>query len=246
VKLWNFETGRRLEVFRGMLTAPDSLAFSPSGQRLGCAGDGNPTRIWEPPSLSDKPAAAKPADGWEDLLAPLTLATVEQTGNGWRMDGGVLFSPNKRYATFPVSGRLSGTSYQVRVKLRQLTDKQVFHVALPVGDRMCGFDLDGRPHGGIYTSVMLVDGKYGKDLPGAVEGKQVKDSEPHDLEVTVRLDGANAKITTTLDGQPLYEWTGPTAALSQLPSWKTPPGTLALGTFAGGWAVSEVKLKRLE
>lgn len=51
VKLWNLETGRCLEELRGMKTAPDSLAFSPSGQRLGCAGNGNPTRIWEPKSI---------------------------------------------------------------------------------------------------------------------------------------------------------------------------------------------------
>ena len=65
----------------------------------------------------------------------------------------------------------------------------------------------------------------------------------------MRLNGENATITTTLDGKPLYEWTGPTAALSQHPSWvaaTTEPGALALGTYAGGWAVSEVKLKRLE
>ena len=84
-----------------------------------------------------------------------------------------------------------------------------------------------------------------KTCPESWQGKQVKDSEPHDLEVTVRLDGANATITTTLDGQPLYEWTGPTAALSQHKNWaSTPPGTLALGTFAADWVVSEVKVKR--
>ena len=53
--------------------------------------------------------------------------------------------------------------------------------------------------------------------------------------MTVRLDSVNATISTTLDGKPLYEWTGPTAALSQHPNWATTePGTLALGTYAGG------------
>ncbi len=74
----------------------------------------------------------------------------------------------------------------------------------------------------------------------------MKDSEPHDLEVTVRLEGANATITITLDGQPLYTWAGPVSSLNQHPSWKTPPGTLALGTFAADWVVSEVKVKRLD
>lgn len=144
---------------------------------------------------------------------------------------------------------MSGTSYTVRMKLRQLPAKNVFHVVLPVADRMCGFDFEGRLIGAICTGLIQVDGKYGKDLPGVVVGKQVNDTEPHDLEVTVRLDGANATITATLDGNPLYEWTGPTATLSQHPSWAAAtaePGALALGTYAGGWAVSEVKLKRLD
>lgn len=113
---------------------------------------------------------------------------------------------------------------------------------------MCGFEFEGRPSSaGIYTGLILVNGKYGKDLPGVVEGKQMNDTELHELEVTVRIDGANATITTTLDTRPLYEWTGPTAALSHHKAWATTePGALALGTVASGWAVSEVKVKRLE
>lgn len=247
IRLWNFETGRRLEELRGPLATPNSLSFSPGGQRLGCSAPDGATRIWEPQSLNDKPAAEKATGDWEDLLAPLTPAVVAQTGNGWRMEGGTLFSPNVKHATLPLPGIFAGISYQVRVKLRQLAAKNVFHVVLPVADRMCGFELEGQSAGGIYTSVMLVNGKWGKDLPGAVEGKQVKDSDAHDLEVAVRLYGTNAKITTTLDGQPLHEWVGPTTALSQHSAWRnTPPGSLALGTFAADWVVHEVQAKRLE
>ncbi len=39
---------------------------------------------------------------------------------------------------------------------------------------------------------------------------------------------------------------GPIAALSQMKNWDTTqPGSLALGTYNGGWAVSEVKVKWL-
>ena len=35
------------------------------------------------------------------------------------------------------------------------------------------------------------------------------------------------------------EWCGPIAALSQMKNWDTTePGSLALGTYNGGWAVS--------
>ncbi|MBI3879085.1 MAG: protein kinase [Verrucomicrobia bacterium] len=247
IRLWNLETGERLEEFRGPSLPSVGLAFSPGGRRLACAVKDNGTRIWEPESLSPKSGqdAERATDGWKDLLASLTPATVAQTGNGWRMNGGALFSPGKQYATLPLAGNPSGTSYQVRVKLRQLSAKNVFHLALPVADRMVGFDLDGTPADGFYTTLLRVNDKLGKNVPGALHGKQVKDSEQHDLEVSVRLDGTNATITTTLDGQPLYEWTGPTAALSQHENWKTPPGTLALGSIAADWVVYEVKVKRL-
>ncbi|TWU50493.1 hypothetical protein Poly51_37820 [Rubripirellula tenax] len=75
----------------------------------------------------------------------------------------------------------------------------------------------------------------------------MKDAEPHTLEVTVRLDGENATITTNLVGQPLYEWTGSIAALSQSKVWyKAQPGVLAIRTKLGGWVVSEVKVKKLD
>jgi hypothetical protein len=93
---------------------------------------------------------------------------------------------------------------------------------------------------------MMVNGKLGRDIPGVVVGELINDTAPHDLEVTVRLNGENATITAMLDGKPIYEWTGPTSALSLYPSWSTSEqGTIAFGAYAGGWAVSEVKLKRL-
>ena len=58
IKIWNVDTGKRLEEIRGILSAPmppAGLAFSPSGHRLACTTPRDATRIWEPPSLSDQP-----------------------------------------------------------------------------------------------------------------------------------------------------------------------------------------------
>jgi WD40 repeat protein len=256
IRVWDLDTGARLEDLHGFLAPPTELNFSPTGKRLAAAVSDEGTRIWElptrqkpAPTVENPPAAPLTpemiADGWEDLLARLTPAEVGKTGNGWTLKDGELFSPNTKYAMLPLPGELSGTSYQVRVRMRQLPAKDVFYIRLPIADRMCGFLLEGRLKG-IYTCLYMVDGKSGKDLPGAVEGKQVNDTAPHNLEVTVRLDGANATVTVTLDGRPLYEWTGPTVTLQQAKVWTTTqPGALALGTYAGGWAVSEVRVKRL-
>ncbi|HEY1048678.1 MAG TPA: WD40 repeat domain-containing protein, partial [Prosthecobacter sp.] len=243
IRLWDLDTGRRLEELRGATQPPHQLSFSPSGHLLGAASPDDDARIWEPQSLRDK---TKPAAGdWEDLLAPLTPATVAQTGGGWRMDNGVLYSPNKKRALLPLSDNLRDTSYQLRVKLRQLESKNFFYLALPVAGRTVGFAFEVAPEDGCLTGFSQIDGKSLKDLPYAVRGKLVKDAEQHDLEVTVRLNGDNVTLSATLDDKPLCEWSGHAAALNQHPDWNTPQGTLMLSTQTSDWVVHDAKLKRL-
>ena len=207
----------------------------------------NQPKVVAKPLVGSKPGV-KTAGVWENLLASLSPAKVEQIGHGWSLKDGELFSPQTRFATLPLPGNYADGSYSVCVKLRQVAakEKESFNLLLPVADRRVGFNLDGFPRDGYCTGLILVNGKLGKDLPGVIEGKQVKDSEQHDLEVTVRLVGPSAVITTTLDDQRLYEWAGPVSSLSQHPSWNSPPGTLALGTATADWVVSEVKVKRLD
>jgi len=258
VRLNAAASGEERLAFHGLKTPVVDVDFSPDGTLIVATATDGFSKVWNrrisseaalPPKQpsANRPALGKDADGWEDLLAQLAPDEVEKTGYGWNLKEGELFSPDAKFATLPLPGDFSATDYRVRLKLRQFTRKQVFHVVLPVAERMCGFELEGRSVSNFWTGLILVNGVFGKDLPGVVEGKQVHDSEPHDLEVTVRLDGANATISATLDTRPLYEWTGATAALSQFKAWATTePGSLALGTFAGGWAVSEVKVKRLD
>ncbi len=53
IRLWDLDTGRRLEELRGPLAPPSSLAFSPNGQRIGCTALLEETRVWEPRSLNE-------------------------------------------------------------------------------------------------------------------------------------------------------------------------------------------------
>jgi formylglycine-generating enzyme required for sulfatase activity len=200
---------------------------------------------FQPPSKRQDAAPTSPADGWQDLLAPLTPELVAQTGHGWRLEKGELIGPAKAYSVAPLPGSFASLSYQVRLKIRKLDATfGDFHVVLPVGDRMTGFMLDG--FDGQYTGLNKVNGQTGKDLPGIVEGRQVKGNGSHDLEITVQLEGPNARISTTLDAHSLYAWSGPISALSQNQAWATTaPGFLALGTYSASWAVSEVKARRL-
>lgn len=243
VRINDATTGEERLAFYGLTSPVTDVDISPDGQLIGAIASDGSTKVWDQRSSSAAPV--DDAGGWDDLLAKLTPEVVAKISHGWSMRDGELFSPDRKYATLPLPADVSGTSYRVRMKLRRLTAKNVFHVVLPVADRMCGFELDGYFQGRACSGLILVDGNYGKDVPGAVDGKQVNDTAPHDLEVRVRLDGARATITTTLDTRPLHEWTGPISALSQHKAWaNTEPGSLALGTYDEGWVVSDVKVKR--
>ena len=87
------------------------------------------------------------------------------------MEGGALYSPAKNYAFLPLPGDLSGASYHVRVKLRQLAPRETFHLSLPVGDHLVGFDLDGWPSQDHVTGLSRVGGKDANTQPDALHGK---------------------------------------------------------------------------
>lgn len=248
VKLWNLETGRCLEEYRSPPGQANRLDISPGGKRLACWTD-KLTRVWEPAAFREDATAApdEAEEGWEDLLARFTPANFDPISNGWLLHRGVLFSPGTPSAGLPLAPGFAGKSYQVRVKLRRLASGGGLSMGLPVADSMVTFALDGWPEGDqCWTALSVVNGKTGKESPGAVAGRQVRDTAEHVLEVGVRLAGTNCTITAVLDGKPLYEWTGPHVTLSRHSAWKTPSGTLSLGTMSGNWSVSELRFKRLE
>ncbi|MCX6906966.1 MAG: hypothetical protein NTY01_02865, partial [Verrucomicrobia bacterium] len=248
VKLWNLDTGHLLEELRGPRGAPVDLVFSPSGKRLACLTPSDrSTRIWEPASLNPDASAKVNAGGWEDLLAHLKRDDVAKNGNGWQLNNGALISSSNGYSSIALQGSFAQSNYQVRVKLRQLKPENAFEVILPVADRQVAFKLDGHPKDGFFTSLLMVEGKDSRNVPGALKGKQVQDSDQHELELAVRPEGANASIEARLDGQPLYQWSGLVTALSLYSKWPAlPPGTLALGAHRADWVVYAVKVKRLE
>ncbi|MDP1589977.1 MAG: WD40 repeat domain-containing serine/threonine-protein kinase [Prosthecobacter sp.] len=247
VKLWDLDSGRCLEEYNGPVGRANRLDISRSGKRLACWSD-KLTRVWEPAAFREADvAAAAVTDGWEDILARFTPANFAPISNGWLLHRGVLLSPGTTAAGLPLVPELAGKSYQVRVKLRWLSSESGLSLGLPVGEHMVTFALDAWPEGDqCWTALSLINGKTGKESPGAVPGRQVRDTAEHVLEVSVSLAGSNCTITALLDGKPLYEWSGPHANLSRLSVWTTPPGTLSLGTLSGNWSVSEVKMRRLE
>ncbi len=189
------------------------------------------------------------SEGWSDLLSVLTPEIVESEGNGWRMKDGIVSSTNeKEFGKLGLPGNFSNCSYHLRTRVREVSRGKVFHVALPIGDRMAGFDLDG--YQGKFTGLEQINDERLNALANAIEGKQINDSEWHVLDLIVQLDGDQATVTAFLDDQDLYEWTGPVSALSHNAAWNKSAdgigaGRIALGMMAEGWEVSELRVKRL-
>jgi len=246
VKLWDLEADRLLEELRGPTTRMQSLCFSPSGRRLACNTNGTLSWIWEPDSLS--PDAVKPqADGWEDLLGKLQRNDVTRNGNGWQFNSGVLVGPNRHFGAVALPGNFAQRSYQVRLKLRQLSAQDSIHIILPVADHHTTFMLDGYLARGCWSCLHTISDTDGAHQPGTVIGKVVKDSELHDLELIVHLKDGGVRFESRLDDQPLYQWSGPAGALGLVTGWPTlPAGCIGLGAHAGDWVVYAVKVKALE
>jgi len=254
VKLWDYQTAKLQHTFLGFDGTPVMLAFSPNGKLLSVEAQERTARLFDL-SGESAPAAVKPAvrapfpvvgKDWLGLINELTEDDIIDEGRGWRRENGALYSPDRGPAVLPLPVNLSSMSYQIRLQLRQLVKREVLHLILPVGDRMVGFDLDGAPFAGYTTGLVRVDGKFGKNLPGTLLGKQIKDNELHAMEVTVQLKGSDATITTRLDDRPFHEWTGSVASLETIPYWASPPGRLAIGAMSADWTVTELMVRRLD
>ena len=177
---------------------------------------------------------------------------MKANGNGWTLSGGVLLSPETTQAAVPLGGSFTRSSYQMRLTVRKLDPsklKSTLAVILPVADNQVSFLLDASNSKDkeFVTGLSMVDGKIGYDNPDVLRGEQVKDSDSHELEITVRLSARSAQITATLDDRPLYEWTGLPTSLNLVAGYQSPAQPLLhLGATGANWVVSAVKVKRLE
>ena len=258
VKIWHSETAELLESFVGLEGTPVDLSFSPHGRWLAVEGQEHHLRVYEIHSSAERqktiipteiypPAEPKPnADGWIDALSTLTTHNVDEFGGGWTWEEGKLISRRGGFSMIELPVSLTNTSYEIRLTLRKAKEKEVFHIAFPVGETMTGFELDGAYTAGHYSGLILLNGKeprYLKDI--STHGQQVKDALPHELSLIVQLNDSEVTMTASVDGKQIYEWTGPIDALSQLKAWdKTTKGKPAVGTLQANWEVHKASIRR--
>lgn len=251
-KLWDYETARLRGTLLGFDGTPVMAAFSPNGRLLAVESQERgmrlfeADRIFEPPVPSVTAAEVPPeTDGWQDLIGALNRAEVTSRGGGWRLDRGALIAPTTPFASLSLPGNAVNASYQLRLKVRQFDGQRGLHFRLPVGRRMVSFELDSLHSGVFHTILGKNDGRLGREGNGVTIGEKVRDSTAHALELTFRLEGADAHFTATLDGATVCTWSGPIASLGANVYWTVVPGVITIGTNGTSWEVSELKLRRL-
>jgi WD40 repeat protein len=271
VKILDYVKGRVVHEFKGLLNEPVFMTFSPAGSKLAVKTEYDfLTRIWdledgvremvapeEEKTLTLKKGLSKAeihrnateqlrpdAEGWLNLLAPLTPDVMALLDSSWVINGDRMMA--RQRSLFPLPGMFSGTGYEVHLKVQRRKVNDYLMVALPVGDRMAGFMIDALPKDGYVTGLELVDGKKAKQVPGSIHGLLWKEQELHDLQISVKLAGANANIACALDGKQFYSWSGPVDKLSMEPNRPQPlSGAIGIEAGAPGWQVLAIKVKRL-
>jgi tetratricopeptide (TPR) repeat protein len=195
-------------------------------------------RVWPP---GEPPAGGTPLDAREAVeLLPLVDLRRHAIRGDWRAtDGNALAVEPLLFARAAVPVVLDG-SYVLRVGFTRTSAQGEVMVLLPAGTGSALLVLGD--HNRLIRNVWY---KGVVDNPTAMDGRL--DGNRHELEVTVRLSGDEARVEASLDGGPcLVPWKGPQAALLPPPYWHVPAGaTLAIGAHDAGVTFHSLRVRTL-
>ena len=172
--------------------------------------------------------AAKAPGAWVDVIAQLRADRDMLSGECRIADGRLecqsASSGNPRVA-FPLA---PASAYELQLRFLRKADGAI-GIVLPVGEKLCvlAINIGEGVHG-----IDMVDGRRAADNASTVKAA-LSLNRPYQLEISVRVDGAQAAITTTLDGRPWIYYRGPLAALSLHGDWqyrKRAPGLIVQST----------------
>jgi WD40 repeat protein len=132
VRIHDATTGAEKLAFYGFTAPVADVDISADGTLIAAITTEGFTQVWDRQDSSaavllpkrpaaNKPVAAKNDDGWEDLLAQLTPEQVEQTGHGWSLKDGELFSPDTKFATLALPGRPATVDFLMAPRGSQAT-----------------------------------------------------------------------------------------------------------------------------
>lgn len=141
-----------------------------------------------------------------DLLKQLNLERDTVWGEWEFRDGALLCGTGRRSyrVQFPYA---VPDEYDLSARVERLSGKESFHIGLSSGGRNWTLMLDTT--GGL-SGLHFLDGKSGAENETTRAGRQLVQGAPADVEIKVR----RGRITATVDGRPLVDWSGDFGRLS--------------------------------
>ena len=196
------------------------------------------------------------APNWENVMANLATEYAKERGNGWHLQNGRLNSPRGAVRTIVIPKDIGVSHYRIRVQLERKKATEAnphsgLVVTLPVRNRSVSFFVDKLvrdDNGGLipYTAIGRVAGRKYESDPGRRPGKQLP-AGTHTLEISVHADKKQVELVATVNGNPLYRWSGSTDlnTYRQLENQMLPRNRVALTSWNAEWIVDSIEVQEL-
>jgi hypothetical protein len=178
---------------------------------------------------------------WIDLLKPIDISQHVILGNCEKTDEDVhLMGDWRRLVVPPVV--VSG-NYDIEVVFVNKNSEGRLCLLLPI--KNTAVDLwvgSGNKSQGSDFGLEMVNGKENTK----VTPERLTNNKPYTFQAQVRIVGDNVSIVSSLDGNPLIQWSGPANALSLKPHWKgLPPKRLGLGAYCMNAYIKKAQIQFL-
>ncbi|HLF91871.1 MAG TPA: hypothetical protein VJB14_00270 [Planctomycetota bacterium] len=183
------------------------------------------------------PATAKPApEGPVDLIKMLDPQKDAVAGT-WTRDGDLLMSPAIPFGRIQLPA-LPPDEYDLTLSVERKSGVDSFNIGLTSGGRPCVVILDGMKNGDT-SGIDIVGGKGFMENETTFKGRLLLQDQPAQVVCSVRKD----RITVSVDGKKIIDWTGSPAKLSAYRGWAVPePRALFVGSYESGFRVQNLVL----
>ena len=183
---------------------------------------------------------------WTDLLKLIDPKKHTLHGS-WtvRKDGLACYRTSRQLINIPVTA-MGGYDMDISFTIEDDTEAVA---VLPIGSGHAALIIGG--WGGAYSGLSDIDGKTaGTPNPSSIKSERRKGPVAEDvktlLKISVRLNGDDASVKTTLNGKKFISWAGKQSSLSLFSNWRMPSRNFALGAYSSQVVFHSVRLKMLD
>ncbi len=230
-----FNSNKRLHVWNATANDPGQffdcpfgigpVAFSADGRYVQAAGDGGVMLIavpTAPPASTptSAPAATSaaekgkdlPLNKWVEINSHVDIDQDLVRGHWHKTNGSLSVEDIGVHSRLRLPVLLKNCSYDWRVDFRVGDKHDEIHFLLPIGERIVILSLDG--YGGETTGLTLVKKRAASEVSTSVRRALLAPNSNNRMEISVRLDKGQVKVTMALNGVAVFEHVGASADLS--------------------------------